>query len=135
MSLQITKSFSHPLLLIAAALAIHIDGAVAAESAGDVQQQMRQVLAGTIATQSASPSAWRDARAVRPIGDAQDLARRLLLSVTGFRVQGTAAITRGEHAAAPGDASLRKGLLVHGDAQALAQRLLLGQRNAAAAGS
>ncbi len=128
MSLRIVRSFSHPLSLISAALLIHIGGAVAADSAGDVQQQMRQVLAGRIAIQSAPPSERRDDTAGRPSGDAQDLARRLLLGVTDSRVQRAEAITRRENAAAPG-------LPVHGDAQATAQRVILGQRNAAVAGS
>lgn len=127
MSLRIVRSFSHPLSLISVALLIHIGGAVAADPAGDVQQQMRQVLAGRIAIQSAPPSERRDDTAGRPSGDAQDLARRLLLGVTGSRVQGTEAITRHENA--------EKGLPVHGDAQAIAQRVILGQRNAAVAGS
>lgn len=128
MSLRILRSFSHPLSLISAALLIHIGGAVAADSAGDVQQQMRQVLAGRIAIQSPPPSERRDDTAGRPSGDAQDLARRLLLGVTDSRVQRAEAIIRRENAAAPG-------LPVRGDAQATAQRVILGQRNAAVAGS
>jgi len=135
MSSRIVRSFRHPLSLISAGLLIHIGGAVAADFAGDVQQQMRQLLAGTIAMQSAAPAERRGDTAGRPGGDAQELARRLLLGVTDSRVHGTEAITPGEHAAAPGDSVRHKGLPVHGDAQAIAQRVILGQRNAAVAGS
>ena len=135
MSLRIVRSFSHPLSLISATLLIHIGGAVAADSAGDVQQQMRQVLAGRIAIQSAPPSERRDDTAGRPGGDAQDLARRVLLGVADSPVQGIAAITRPENAAAPGGSAPRKGTPVHGDAQAIAQRVILGERTAAVAGS
>jgi hypothetical protein len=40
-------------------------------------------------------------------------------------------MTRPENAAAPGELTAQKSVLVHGDAQATARRLLLGQANAA----
>jgi hypothetical protein len=131
MSLHVVKSFSRPLPLISAALLIHIGGAVAADAAGDVQQQMRELLAGKIATHSAQPSAGREDRTVRPTADAQELARRVVLSVSDSRVQGTQAMTRPENA----EGVLQGGSLAHNDAQAMARRLLLGQRNAVAAGT
>jgi hypothetical protein len=131
MSLHIVRSFSRPLTLISAVLLIHIGGAVAADSAGDVQQQMRELLAGRIATQSAPPSERRDDRTVRPTADVQELARRLVLGVTEPRVQDTQAMTRPE--SAEGVSTLQKRLLAHDDAQAMARRLLLGRRNAVAA--
>jgi hypothetical protein len=133
MSLHIVKSFSRPLPLISAALLIHIGGAVAADSAGDVQQQARELLAGRNATLSAQPSERRDDRTVRPTADVQEQARRLLLGVTDSRVQGTQAMTRPE--SAEGVPTLKKDPLAHNDAQAMARRLLLGQRNAVAAGT
>jgi hypothetical protein len=131
MSLHIVKSFSRPLPLISAALLIHIGGAVAADAAGDVQRQMRELLAGKIATHSAQPSEGREDRTVRPTADAQELARRVVLSVSDSRVQGTQAMTRPENA----EGVLQGGSLAHNDAQAMARRLLLGQRNAVAAGT
>jgi hypothetical protein len=119
MSLHIVKFFSRPLSFILAALLIHVGSAAAADSAGDAQQQARELLAGRIATQSAPPSERRAARAVRPTGDAQELARQLLLGVTD------------SNAAALVESTVQKGVLVHGDAQAMARRLLLGQANAA----
>jgi hypothetical protein len=133
MSLHIVKSFSRPLPLISAALLIHIGSTVAADPAGDVQQQMRELLAGRIATQSAQPSERRDDRTVRPTADVQELARRVLLGVADSRVQGTQAMTRPERA--EGVSTVQKGLLAHDDTQAMARRLLLGQRNAIAAGT
>jgi hypothetical protein len=130
MSLHIVKFLGRPLSVISAALLIHVGGALAADSAGDAQQQARQLLAGTIATQSA-PSERRAERAVRPTGDVQELARRVLLGVTDARVQGTKPITRPENAAAPVEFTVQKNVLAHGDAQAMARRLLLGQANAA----
>jgi hypothetical protein len=133
MSLHIVKSFNRPLTLISAALLIHIGGAVAADSAGGVQQQMRELLAGTIATRATQLSEQRDDGTVRSTADVQELARRLLAGVTDFRVPGTQAMTRPE--SAEGALTLQKGLRAHDDAQAMAQRLLLGERYTVAAGS
>lgn len=132
MSLHVVKSFSRPLTLVSAALLIHIGSAVAADPAGDVQQQMRELLAGRM-TQSAQPSERRDDRTVRPTADVQELARRVLLGVTDSRVQGTQRMTRPERA--EGVSTVQTGLLGRDDAQAMARRLLLGQRNAVAAGT
>ena len=131
MSLHIVKFLSPSLALISAALLIHVGGAVAADSAGDAQQQARDLLAGRIATQSVPPSEPRAKSAVRSTGDVQELARRVLLGVTDSAVQGTKPITRPDSAAAPVEFSVQKSVLTHGDAQAMARRLLLGQANAA----
>jgi hypothetical protein len=131
MSVHIVKFFNRPLPIISAALLIHVGGAVAADSAGDVQQQARELLTGRIATQSAPPSERRADRAVRSTGDAQELARRLLRGVNDSGVQGTEPLTRPDNAAAPVESTVQKGVPVHGDAQAMARRLLLGQANAA----
>ena len=87
------------------------------------------MLAGKIANQSPLPSEGRDGRVVTPNVDAQEFARRLLLGVTDSRVQATQAVTQPVNAVAPGDSTSKKGLLVHGDSQAIAQKLLLGQRS------
>jgi hypothetical protein len=131
MSVHIVKFFNRPLSIISAVLLIHVGGAVAADSAGDVQQQARELLTGRIATQSAPPSERRADRAVRPTGDAQQQARRLLLGVNDSGVQGTKPLTRPDNAAAPVEFTVQKDVLVHGDAQAMARRLLLGKASAA----
>jgi hypothetical protein len=133
MSLHIVKSFSRSSSLIAVALLIRIGGAVAADSAGDVQQQMRELLAGRVAARSAPTTERHDDRTLRPTADVQELARRLLLGVTEASVHGTRATT--ESGSAGGVFTLRKDLLAHDDAQAMARRLLLGQRTAAVAGT
>src|SRR3977135_2975135 len=99
MPLHIEKFLSPPLALISAALLIHVGGAVAADSPGDAQQQERELLAGGMANQSA-PSERRAEGAVRPTGDAQERARRLLLGVTDSGVQGIKPIKRTDTAAA-----------------------------------
>ena len=60
MSLHIAKRFIRPLVLASAAIFFHISVASAADSAGDVQQQMRELLTGTttahLTSQSGPPS-------------------------------------------------------------------------------
>lgn len=131
MSLHIVKFLSRPLSVISAVLLIHVGGAVAADSAGDVQQQARQLLAGRITTHSAPPSERHADRAVRPTADAQELARRVLLGVGDSAGRGSKPTTRPNNAAAPVEFTVQKSGLGHGDAQAMARRLLLGQANAA----
>jgi hypothetical protein len=133
MSLHIVKSFNRPLTLISAALLFYVGGAVAADSAGGVQQQMRALLAGRIATRATQLSEQRDDGAGRPTADVQEFARKLLSGVIDSRVPGTQAMTR--PASAESALTLQKGLRAHDDAQVMAQRLLLGQRYAIAAGS
>jgi len=132
MSLHIVKSFNRPLTLISAALLFHIGGAVAADSTGGIQQQMSGLLAGEIATRATQLSEQRNDGTVRPTADVQELARRLLSGVIDSRAPGNWA-TRPE--SAQGALALQKGLGIHDDAQVMAQRLLLGQRYAIAAGS
>jgi hypothetical protein len=131
MSLHIVKFLSRPLSVISAAVLIHVGSAVATDSAGDVHQQARELLAGRITTQSAPPSERRAERAVRPTADAQELARRVLLGVGDSGVRGSKPTTRPDNAAAPVEFTVRKSVLDHGDAQAMARGLLQGRGNAA----
>ena len=126
MSIQIRKSFTRSSSLIAAALLIRIGTAMAADPAGDVQQQMRELLAGRSATRPTLTTGWHDGATSRPSADAQELARRLVLGVTDFRIKGTEAVTLPADAVAPNDS-----ILVQGYAQTMAQRLVLGVRHAA----
>src|ERR1700685_4561243 len=116
MSIHIPKSFTRSSSLIAAALLIRIGGAMAADSAGDVQQQMRELLAGKSATRSALTTESHDAVTPRRSADAQALARRLVRGVTDSRLKGTQAATPPENAVAANDP-----ILVQGYAQTMAQ--------------
>jgi hypothetical protein len=126
MSIQTLKSFTRSSSLIAVALLIRIGGAMAADPAGDVQQQMRELLAGKVATRSALTTEWHDAGTAGTSADAQELARRLLLGVTDSRFKGTEVPAPPANAVAPNDS-----ILVQGYAQTMAQRLVLGLRHAA----
>jgi len=130
MSLHIAKLFSRPLALASAALVIHIGAAAAADSTADVQQQARELLAGTTAAHSAPQSGLRDGKATRPTADAQELARQLLLGATGSRVGDAKTIKHSEIAGASRKTELRGRPVAYGDAQAAARQVLLGQHHA-----
>jgi hypothetical protein len=131
MSLHIVRSLNRPLPLISAAFLIHIGGAMAAEPGGEVQQQMRDVLAGRVVAQSVQPSERREDSTVRPDADVLDLARQLLQGTDG-RAHGIQAETRPENAESVQPD--HRGLLARDDAQAMARRLL-SQPNTVAAGT
>jgi len=132
MSLRIVKSIERPLTLISAVLLFHIGGAVAGDSAGGVQQQMSELLAGKLVTGATQLSEQRG-ETMGPAADVQEFTRRLLSGVTDSRVLSTQAMARPE--SAEGALTLQKGFRDPDDAQAMAQRLFLGQRYAVAAGS
>ena len=123
MSLQTAKLFKNPLALAGAALVIHIGPA----TAGDVQQQARDLLTGTIAAHSAPQSSPREGKVSRPTADAQESARALLLGTSGTRVAGAETINQSEVAGASGESARKARPVGHGDAQAAARQLLLGQ--------
>ena len=123
MSLHIGKFF-RPSALIATALLIHTCTALA-DAPGDLQQQMRELLTGTITAQTAQPSQRRDDRTVSRAADVLELERRLLLGAADSRAQGAPAMAASDSAA--GVATVNKDLLAHDDAQSSARRLLLGR--------
>lgn len=79
MSIRITRRLNRSLPLVAAALFVQIGSAVAASPQGGIQDQMREVLSGSIATRAIPYSEADPASAVRSNSDAQQFARQLLL--------------------------------------------------------
>jgi hypothetical protein len=85
---DISDLFSRPLALASAALVIHIGAATAADSTDDIQQRMRDLLAGTVIAHSApSQSGPRDdkvmtTRTADSTGDIQQQMRDLLAGST-----------------------------------------------------
>ena len=79
MSVRITRSLSRTLPLAAAALFLHFGSAAAANPQGDIQQQMRDVLTGSIATHAIPHSESAPAAAVGSNVDTQAFAQQLLL--------------------------------------------------------
>ncbi|HEX3844861.1 MAG TPA: hypothetical protein VHV80_10895 [Steroidobacteraceae bacterium] len=79
MTIRTTQSLSRALPIAAAALFVQIGSAVAASPQGDIQEQIRKVLSGSIATHTIRPSESRSTNVVASDPDAQEFARQLLL--------------------------------------------------------
>jgi hypothetical protein len=124
MSRHLVTSFVR-VALTAAALVLSIGGAAAADSTDNLQQ-IRELLAGRVATHAAPASA--PGPAVKQVGDAQQLARELLLGIAKSNARAAVPATLSD--ARRRDAVPAKGLLAHDDAQAMARRLLLGRASA-----
>ena len=83
---HIAKLFIRPLALAAAALFIHISVASAADSTGDIQQQMKELLTGTATAHFAPQSGPRDgARLTTRTVDSQEFVKQLLLGTAASR--------------------------------------------------
>ena len=123
-----TRIVRRTLPLLSLAALIHVGGVAAADSQGDFQQGVRNVLAGNGAahsTQLAEPVATR----TPPSTDSQEFAKRLLLGVTASP-NPTADPTRlGSSTAASITSGGKSRVLDHTDTQAAVRRLLLGQQN------
>jgi hypothetical protein len=81
MSLHNARFFRRLPALVSAAVLVHAGSAIAADSAGDIQQQVKDVLTGTSTTYSPRAEVSYH-EAVRPTADVQDFAKRLLLGTT-----------------------------------------------------
>jgi hypothetical protein len=113
MSLRTIRRYLGPLMLVTAALSLHVSSALAADSS-DAQERARQVLLGvTFVPQSTQ----HPARKAKAGGDAQESARQLLRG-------GTVATTRQLQ---PAVARAHAGG-VREDAQLQARGVLLGMR-------
>jgi type IV secretory pathway VirJ component len=123
MSLHIAKLFMRPLALASAALVVHIGAASAADATGDIQQQLREMLAGIPTAHSTPQSAPRDSRATSPIADAQDLAQQLQ-SLLG------AAIKHPEVTGPSRKATPQERRVAYSNAQEAARQVVLGTPHA-----
>jgi hypothetical protein len=128
MSLHIAKRFIRPLLLAAAAIFFHISVASAADSTGDVQQQMKELLTGITTAHFASQSGRRDddkvtARTV----DSQEFVKQLLLGRTGPGAQTSkrSGVAADSAKTQPGERSV-----AYRDPHAAVRHVLLGQSHA-----
>jgi hypothetical protein len=112
------------LTFVLAAFVLHLGAAAAADSPDGLLEQQRELLAGKNTAVSAEPNSRGMANPMSGAGDAQELARRLLLS----------SATRAPGAARLGD-SRRSENWTHTDAQQGMKRVLLGGRDVPAARS
>lgn len=86
MSMHITQSLSRALPLAAAAFFIQIGSATAASPQVDFQQQVRNVLTGSIATHAIAHFDAGPASAIHSNSGAQEFARQLLLGWSASHV-------------------------------------------------
>ena len=129
MSLHVVKHFMRPLLLTGAVLVVHIGTASAGDPIDDIQQQMRELLAGTVASHSSSQSAPRDGKVrtpTAPTADIQELTRQYL-SGQAVSVRGVAESKPSEIAGASTKTEPQKRTVASGDVQADMRQVLLGQ--------
>ncbi len=129
MSLHIAKLFSPPLALAAATLVVHVGAATAADSAVDVQQQMKDLLAGTTTAHSAPQSTPRHVQVTSRTADAQELVKQLLLGTTGSGHGGAEAIKHSEVAGTIQKAEPQGRFVAYGDMQSTVRQGLLGQQH------
>jgi hypothetical protein len=128
MSLHIAKRFIRPLVLASAAIFFHISVASAADSTGDVQQQMKELLTGTTTAHLALKAGARDddkvtARTV----DSQEFVKQLLLGRTGTGAETSkhSGVAEDSPRTQPGERSV-----AYRDPQAAVRHVLLGQSHA-----
>jgi len=130
MSHHIAKLFKAPRVLASVALVIHLGTASAADSTGDIQQQVRDLLSGTPATHFVPQSGQSDSKTTTPAVDSQEFVKQLLLGATVLRVRDTETINHGKVAAATGTPQLQQRPVAHADIQASMRQILLGQPHA-----
>lgn len=130
MSLHIAKLFKSPLALASAALVIHISAATAADSTGDIQQLMKEVLTGTNIAHSAPRSGPPEGNSTGPTVDAQELVKQVLMGTTGSPTRSDEAIKHSEVAGAAGETEPKQRPVAYSDIQEAVRQVLLGQHHA-----
>ena len=113
---------------------VHIGAAAAGNSAGDVQQQVRDLLSGRSQAQFGAPAEQNTDRTAKSPGDAQDSARRLLLGLTDSTGPDSRAMARPENAAAQVSSAVQRNTHGYDDAQAMARSLILDRSKVATGG-
>lgn len=124
MSIHITRRFSTALPVAAAALFIQIGSAAAASPQVDFQQQVRDVLTGSIAARTIPHSDADPANAAHSTSDAQQFAQQLLLGWSISRL-GHAEVTKPKLQAKASDSSQKP--QAHEDFQSTVRQSLLGE--------
>jgi len=117
-----------PLVLAAAAVFFHVSVASAADSTGDIQQQMQELLAGSTAAHVASQSGLRDHDTVsdRTV-DPQEFVKQLLLgrAPSGAETSKRSGVAGDSAKTQPAERSV-----AYRDSQAAVRQVLLGQSHA-----
>jgi hypothetical protein len=130
MSRHIAKLFTRPLALAATALVLHVGVATAADSKGNIQQQVREMLTGTSTTHFVTQSGPHDAKVTPPAVDSQQFVKQLLLGTAAYRVGGRETSKHAEVSGASAKTEAQKRPVPSVDMQAAVQKMLLGQAHA-----
>ena len=130
MSLHISKLFKSSLALASAVLVIHVGAAAAADSMGDTQQQMKELLTGATTAPATPQSGARDGNVTARSADVQEWVKQLLLGATVSGREGAEVIKHSEVAAAWEATGSGQRATTYGDSQAAVRQVLLGQQHA-----
>jgi len=130
MSRHIAKLFTRPLGLAATALVLHVGAATAADSKGDIQQQVRDMLTGTATTHFVAQSGPHEGKVTTAALDSQEFVKQLLLGTAANRVGGAEAGKHPDVVEASGKTEAQKRAVASIDMQAAVRQLLLGQPHA-----
>jgi hypothetical protein len=125
MSTRITRPLSRALPLAAAALYLHFGSAAAANPRGDIQQQMMDVLTGSIATRAVPHSGSGPANAASQDVDTQESVRQLLSGRSVSQVNRTDTAKQNLQAAAPNESTQKT--QAEEDFQSTVRQSLLGK--------
>jgi len=132
MSLHISKLFTRPLALASAVLVMHVGAATAADSKGDFQQSIREMLTGTATAHFAPQSTPRDGKVTTRTVDTQEFVKQLLLGTTAYSGGGAETIKHSEVARTAGKTEPQRRSVASGDMLASVRQDLLGQHHASA---
>jgi len=127
-SSKLTKTSSHPLVFLSAALLLQTGGALVAARAGDAQTQARELLTQTTGARSVAArfNPLPDGETSVAAWDPQEQARRVIL---GTQSAGGSAKVAGPRYAKPtslAEAAGREHGRAYSDAQQMARRMILG---------
>jgi hypothetical protein len=130
MSLPISRIFSRSRVLVLATFAIHMGVATAADSTSDIQQQMKELLAGPTQVYSTPGFAPRDVKATALTVDTQELAKQFLLGTMSSGLGSVATTKHSEGTGASDKAEPQVRAAAYRNMQAPVAQLLLGTRHA-----
>jgi hypothetical protein len=130
MSLPSSRIFSRSRVLVLATFVIHMGVATAADSTSDIQQQMKEILAGATQGYSTPGFGPRDGKATTRTADTQELAKQFLLGVTSSGLGSVETTKHSEGTGASHKAEPQVRAVAYSNMQAPVEQLLLGAQHA-----
>jgi hypothetical protein len=130
MSLPISSIFSRSGVVILATFVIHMGVATAADSTSDIQQQMKEMLAGAPQAYSTPGFGPRDVKATALTADTQELAKQFLLGMTSSGLGSVETTKHSDGSGTSDKAEPQVRAVAYSDMQAPVEQLLLGDQHA-----